>query len=61
LDLSPIDASDPAQVAWLETLVWPEQTERLANLQAAVKIAATVKPRIVRVTDGSRPSRLKFP
>lgn len=48
LDLSPIDASDPAQVAWLKTLVWPEQTERLANLQAAVKIAATVKPRIVK-------------
>ncbi|WP_246726433.1 DUF2332 domain-containing protein [Rhizobium leguminosarum] len=48
LDLSPIDVSDPAQVAWLETLVWPEQTERLANLQAAVKIAATVKPRIVK-------------
>jgi hypothetical protein len=48
LDLSPIDAADPAQVAWLETLVWPEQTERLANLRAAVKIAATVKPRIVQ-------------
>ncbi|UFW80405.1 DUF2332 domain-containing protein [Rhizobium sp. SU303] len=44
LDLSPIDASNPSQVAWLETLVWPEQTARLANLRAAVKIAATVKP-----------------
>ncbi|AZO26326.1 MULTISPECIES: DUF2332 domain-containing protein [Mesorhizobium] len=48
LDLSPIDAADPAQVAWLETLVWPEQTARLANLRAAVRIAATVKPRIVK-------------
>lgn len=48
LDLSPIDASDPAQVVWLETLVWPEQTARLANLRAALKIAATVKPRVVK-------------
>lgn len=48
LDLNPIDASDPRQVAWLETLVWPEQTERLANLRAAVKIAAAVKPRVVK-------------
>ena len=48
LDLSPIDASDASQVAWLETLVWPEQTARLANLRAAVKIAATVKPRVVQ-------------
>lgn len=48
LDLSPIDASDASQVAWLETLVWPEQTERLANLRAALKIAATVKPRVVK-------------
>ena len=50
LDLSPIDASDASQVAWLETLVWPEQTARLANLRAAVKIAATVKPRVFRAT-----------
>ncbi|TIT22000.1 MAG: DUF2332 family protein [Mesorhizobium sp.] len=48
LDLSPIDASDDTQVAWLETLVWPEQTARLANLRAAPKIAATVKPRVVK-------------
>jgi hypothetical protein len=48
LDLSPIDASDSSQVAWLETLVWPEQTARLANLRAAVKIATTVRPRVLK-------------
>ena len=48
LDLNPLDASDPSQTAWLETLVWPEQTERLAKLRAAIRIAAAVKPRIVR-------------
>lgn len=48
LDLDPVDLSDSAQVGWLETLVWPEQTERLANLRAAMKIAAAVKPRVLR-------------
>lgn len=48
LDLNPLDAADPSQAAWLETLVWPEQTERLANLQAALRIAAACKPRIVK-------------
>lgn len=46
LDLSPIDAADRAQAAWLETLVWPEQTERLARLRNALRIAALQKPRI---------------
>ncbi|MGZ6254181.1 MAG: DUF2332 domain-containing protein [Candidatus Binataceae bacterium] len=48
LDLNPIEVGDPAQTAWLETLVWPEQTERLANLRAAIEIARAVKPRLLR-------------
>ena len=48
LDLNPIDVSDPADAAWLETLVWPEQTDRLAGLRAAMAIAADVKPRLVK-------------
>ena len=48
LDLNPLDLADREQVAWLETLVWPEQTERLANLRAAITIAAAVRPRIVQ-------------
>ena len=48
LDLSPIDAADPDQAAWLETLVWPEQTERLDRLRLALRIAAAQRPRIVR-------------
>jgi hypothetical protein len=47
IDLNPVDISDPGQVAWLEALVWPEQTERLARLRAAIEIAATNKPRLV--------------
>jgi hypothetical protein len=48
LDLNPLDVGDPSQVAWLETLVWPEQTERLANLRAALSIAAAAKLRVVQ-------------
>jgi hypothetical protein len=48
LDLNPLDAADPAETAWLETLVWPEQTGRLANLRAALRVAAKFKPRLVK-------------
>ena len=48
LDLNPVDISDPVQARWLEALVWPEQTDRLANLRAAIKIAEAFKPRVVR-------------
>jgi hypothetical protein len=48
LDLNPIDVKDPAEAAWLETLVWPEQTARLKRLRAAMAIAATVKPRVTK-------------
>ena len=48
LDLNPVDLSDGDQVAWLETLIWPEQTERLANLRAAIKVAAANRPRVVK-------------
>ena len=40
LDLDPVDISDPSQAASLEALVWPEQSDRLAKLRAAVRIAA---------------------
>ncbi|BBK43210.1 hypothetical protein STVA_32300 [Allostella vacuolata] len=47
LDLNPLDATDAEDVSWLETLVWPEQTERLARLQAALAVAARQRPRVV--------------
>jgi hypothetical protein len=47
IDLDPVDLSDPSQVAWLEALVWPEQTERLARLRAAIGIAAANRPHLV--------------
>ena len=48
LDLNPLDAADPSAAAWLESLVWPEQKDRLLNLRAALRIAASHKPRIFR-------------
>ncbi|HEY0182434.1 MAG TPA: DUF2332 domain-containing protein [Rhodopila sp.] len=48
LDLNPLDAADPSQAAWLETLVWPEQSDRLRHLRSALRVAAAYAPRIVR-------------
>ena len=48
LDLNPVDLSVPGEVGWLEALVWPEQTDRLARLRAAIKIVAEQKPRLVK-------------
>ncbi|WP_062524287.1 DUF2332 domain-containing protein [Demequina rhizosphaerae] len=42
LDLAPVDATDPAQAAWLEALVWPEQADRLERLRAAIALRRDV-------------------
>ncbi|WP_297083044.1 DUF2332 domain-containing protein [uncultured Demequina sp.] len=38
IDLAPVDATDPAQAAWLEALVWPEHVDRLERLRAAIGV-----------------------
>ena len=48
LDLNPLSVSAPDDMAWLETLVWPEQQERLVRLRAAIEIARRDPPRVVR-------------
>ncbi|MGC5222178.1 DUF2332 family protein [Micromonospora sp. DT81.3] len=50
IDLAPIDASDPAQIDWLATLIWPGPVhdERVARLRAAARIASADPPRIAR-------------
>jgi hypothetical protein len=40
LDAAPVDVTDAGQRAWLEACVWPEQTDRLARLRAALATAA---------------------
>jgi hypothetical protein len=47
LDLSPIDAADADATTWLEALVWPEHTNRLDRLRAALDIRRDTDVRMV--------------
>jgi hypothetical protein len=47
LDLNPLDVHDTEQVAWLETLVWPEQHARRERLRQAIAVARRDPPRVV--------------
>src|SRR5258706_3438213 len=44
LDLNPVDVRSEQDAAWLETLVWPGQNERVARLRAAINIARRDPP-----------------
>jgi hypothetical protein len=48
LDLNPLDVDDDSEMAWLETLVWPEHDARRARLRAAIDIARADPPHIVK-------------
>ncbi|GAA2605346.1 DUF2332 domain-containing protein [Paractinoplanes durhamensis] len=48
LDLNPLDITDPADVRWLESLIWPEHHHRRERLRAAARIAAADPPRLRR-------------
>lgn len=48
LDLHPLDVTDPADLAWLDALIWPEHTHRRARLKAAAAIAAADPPLLMR-------------
>lgn len=48
LDLNPLDVNDPDDMTWLETLIWPEQHERLARIRAAMEIVRADPPTIRR-------------
>ncbi|WP_020575181.1 DUF2332 domain-containing protein [Actinopolymorpha alba] len=48
LDLNPLDVTDPADVAWLDALIWPEHAHRRARLRAAAAIGAVEPPLLVR-------------
>ncbi len=55
LDLNPIDPTDPGPdgrdgLRWLRSLVWPEQTDRAAQLDRALELAAG-RPPVVRRGD----------
>jgi hypothetical protein len=39
VDLEPVDLESEEAVSWLETLVWPEETDRLTRLRQAITVA----------------------
>lgn len=47
LDLAPIDITDEDSVAWLESLVWPGERDRVGTLRAAIAVARADLPRVV--------------
>ena len=48
IDRSPIDVRDVDELRWLETLIWPEQHDRVARLHAAALVAAADPPHLRR-------------
>ncbi|MFI0928832.1 DUF2332 domain-containing protein [Streptomyces sp. NPDC021012] len=48
IDLNPLDVGDADDTRWLESLVWPEQTDRADRLRNAVRIARAEPPHLVR-------------
>lgn len=48
LDLNPLDVTRPADVAWLEALIWPEHSHRRHRLREAAAVAAAEPPVLVR-------------
>jgi hypothetical protein len=47
LDLNPLDVTDPADLAWLDALIWPDHAHRRARLRAAAAIVAAEPPLLV--------------
>lgn len=47
IDLNPLDVTDQDDIRWLETLVWPEHTQRRTQLAAAIEVARTDPPILV--------------
>jgi hypothetical protein len=51
-DRSPIDLTEPGNADRLMAYVWPEQTERLTRLQAAIALAQREKPALDKADAG---------
>src|SRR5207245_11280569 len=47
IDLKPMDVSDPEEMLWLRSLVWPEHTIRAELLQQAIGLAKQNPPRVI--------------
>ncbi len=47
IDLEPVDVKDADAVRWLEALIWPGESDRLAHLNAAIEVARRDPPAVV--------------
>ena len=48
LDLNPLNVRSASDMAWLQTLVWPEHQQRAQRLNAAIAIARCEPPQVRR-------------
>lgn len=48
IDLNPLDVSDPVIVGRMLAYIWPDQPERLARAEAAIRVALANPPPIVK-------------
>lgn len=48
VDLNPLDVAEPGTRSWLRALVWPDQPDRMAILDAALAVARRDPPLVVR-------------
>jgi hypothetical protein len=51
-DIKPIDLTDERQALKLKSYIWPEATERLARMDAAVAMARRARPDLVKMDAG---------
>jgi len=51
-DLSPLDLADAEQALRLKSYVWPEVTERMRRIDAAIALAGEKRPDLVRADAG---------
>jgi hypothetical protein len=48
LDLNPLDLFSDDQVEWLKSLIWPGQEDRVEKLLAAINVARSDPPRVIK-------------
>ena len=47
IDLNPLDVGDSDEMDWLRALVWPDHTDRMALLNAAIEVARDDPPVLI--------------
>ena len=48
VDINPLNVANDDDVSWLRALLWPEHTDRLALMNAAIEVARREPPRLLR-------------